>query len=254
MNDRQTVEGFFYEERDQMTRIAAKSILTCVRGEVCQFDSVLDVGCGVGTWLSVASELGASVCEGIEGPWVRTGSHLVVDSDTITVANLESEWSLARKYDLGICLEVAEHLSTEAGDRLVETLANHCDAVLFSAAIPGQGGNGHINEQWPRYWQERFRRYNREAIDLVRPLFFEDEEIPWWYRQNTVVFVKRKLLEKYVNQISSDPLSRSLPLLPLRLTPHTVGASSGRNSNAPHSSLAGTRKRLIRWLSSRMRG
>ena len=40
---------------------------------------------------------------------------------------------------------------------VVEWLTASSDIVAFSAAITGQGGKGHVNEQSPDYWDNLFR-------------------------------------------------------------------------------------------------
>src|SRR5205814_2387550 len=60
-------------------------------------------------------------------------------------------------FELALCWEVAEHLPPTAGDRLVGSIRDvHPTRLVFTAAIPGQGGHGHINEQPPEYWRSRF--------------------------------------------------------------------------------------------------
>jgi 2-polyprenyl-3-methyl-5-hydroxy-6-metoxy-1,4-benzoquinol methylase len=59
---------------------------------------------------------------------------------------------LEKEFDLVVSLEVAEHLPASAADQFVNTLVKHGKKILFSAAIPGQGGQDHLNEQWPDYW------------------------------------------------------------------------------------------------------
>jgi hypothetical protein len=71
------------------------------------------------------------------------------------------------RFDLAYSFEVAEHLPPALGDRLVEFLAASGNEILFTAAPPGQGGTGHINEQPPEYWQERFERHGRR-LDAER--------------------------------------------------------------------------------------
>ena len=214
---KQTVEGFFYGERDARTRRAAERILGLVRYNVGPFQDVLDVGCGVGTWLSVANSLGAKFCQGIEGPWIQEIQSLVVNREILQIRNLEAPWQLERDFDLGICLEVAEHISESAGQRLVENLATRCKIVLFSAAIPGQGGNGHINEQWPAYWQKQFSEFGMEGIDLIRPIIWDDESIPWWYRQNIIVFVRPSIAQQYFDRLAGDQNFREKIIAPLRI-------------------------------------
>jgi len=51
---------------------------------------------------------------------------------------------------------VAEHIHPDFADTLVDSLTCHGRLVLVSAARPGQGGCGHLNEQMPEYWVEKF--------------------------------------------------------------------------------------------------
>lgn len=91
------------------------------------------------------------------------------------------------RFDLALCLEVAEHLPADAAETLVAGLCSLAPVVLFSAAIPGQGGHGHVNEQWPAYWAERFHAFNYVAGD-IRPRVWDDELVEPWYRQNLLIF------------------------------------------------------------------
>lgn len=188
MNDAQTASGFFYGQRDQRTRYTANKVLRYLLSEVAiNVESMVDVGCGVGTWLAVGNELGVREYEGFEGAWVDLGA-LVIPRNRLNLVDLETDWMLEREYDLGVCLEVAEHLTPKSGERLVENLVSRCGVVLFSAATPGQGGNGHINEQWPIYWQELFNKYGYVALDCVRNQIWYDQSVPWWYRENLIVY------------------------------------------------------------------
>jgi len=108
------------------------------------------------------------------------------------VLDLERRFDLGRRFDLAICLEVAEHLSPAAADPLVDSLTSHADVVLFSAAIPFQGGHHHVNEQFPDYWAERFARRGFCVIDCLRPRIWNDAEILWWLRQNVLVFAHER--------------------------------------------------------------
>ena len=105
------------------------------------------------------------------------------------MVDLHSSLQIARRFDLAICLEVAEHISAPAGSALVRGLAKAAPVVLFSAAVPHQGGTGHVNEQWPGYWIERFEQEGMIAIDCFRPQFWNDDEMAWWYAQNAIFFV-----------------------------------------------------------------
>jgi SAM-dependent methyltransferase len=154
--------------------------------------SVLDVGCGIGTWLEVAAELGVQEVIGVEGQWLDRDLARI-PRERIVTHDLERPFDLQRRFDLAICLEVGEHLSHEAAPAFVESLVRHSDAVLFSAAIPLQGGDHHVNEQFPDYWQQLFGERGYVAVDAIRPLIWYSTEVLIWLRQNVVLFVKEEL-------------------------------------------------------------
>jgi hypothetical protein len=93
-------------------------------------------------------------------------------------------------------LEVAEHISESAADRFIESLTSHAPVVLFSAAIPYQGGAHHVNEQFLPYWVERFSHFNFRPLDVIRGKIWNDQTILWWLRRNVVVFAEQELLAR----------------------------------------------------------
>lgn len=96
-----------------------------------------------------------------------------------------------------ISLEVAEHLSPRAADTFVASLVSLGDIVVFSAAIPGQGGQNHINEQRHDCWQEKFQKHNFHFYDVLRPIFWNNENVDWWYRQNMFVVIKEGVAHSF---------------------------------------------------------
>ncbi|MES0828242.1 class I SAM-dependent methyltransferase [Ruegeria sp. SCP11] len=180
----------FHAERDSQTRPTARIILSHLFN-ICQIKSVCDVGCGVGTWLSAAQELGAESVLGFEGPWVAA-SQMEVDPLIVKQQDLEQPIQVDMRFDLVMSLEVAEHLTPTRGPSLVAELCNLSDLVLFSAAILHQGGTGHKNERWQSYWAGLFDEQGFDAIDAIRPLIWNDKSIPWWYRQNMLLYVRRE--------------------------------------------------------------
>lgn len=149
--------------------------------------SAIDVGCGVGTWLSVLKEKGVVNILGIEGSWVNR-HYLVIESSEFLEANLEEGISIDKKFDLAISLEVAEHLSSSVADQFVKNLTELSDYILFSAAPPFQGGSNHINEQPIDYWREKFECQGYISLDFIRPYIWNDQRIGAWYRQNVIFF------------------------------------------------------------------
>jgi hypothetical protein len=94
---------------------------------------------------------------------------------------------LAGRFDLAACLEVAEHLPATRADSLISDLCALAPIVVFSAAIPGQGGVGHVNEQWPDYWTARFALSGFEVSGALRWLVWGAPEVEPWYQQNLLV-------------------------------------------------------------------
>jgi hypothetical protein len=105
---------------------------------------------------------------------------------------------------LAVSLEVGEHLPAASANVFIESLCRAAPVVLFSAAIPGQGGTHHINEQWPEYWRQLFAKQNFRMFDPFRPLLWHDERIVFYYRQNMFLFV-------HADAAKSDSKFQQLP-------------------------------------------
>ncbi len=148
--------------------------------------SVLDVGCGTGVWLGAALRAGVADVVGIDGV-SNESRRLEFPAECFTQIDLENSWSLGRKFDMAICLEVGEHLSEGCAKDLVDSLARHSDRILFSAASPQQPGQNHINCQWPEYWQAMFNSRGFKCDDSIRWRIWSDKRIEPWYRQNLFV-------------------------------------------------------------------
>jgi SAM-dependent methyltransferase len=149
--------------------------------------SVVDVGCGVGTWLAEFQARGVSDILGIDGDYVDR-SMLQIAVDTFSPQNLSNGALSSRKFDLAISLEVAEHLPAESAGAFVRSLTALAPVVAFSAAIPHQGGTDHINERWQSYWAELFRQLGYEAYDPIRPRIWTDTDVEVHYRQNLIIY------------------------------------------------------------------
>ena len=150
--------------------------------------SVVDFGCGIGTFLSVFKKYGVKDILGLDGPWAKNSPIFnFINVEEFIECNLEEEIKLSKKYDLVLSLEVAEHLSKDSADIFIQNLINSGEVILFSAAIPKQGGQNHINEQWLTYCEAKFLKHNYIIHDVLRPIFWNDPEIFWWYKQNMVL-------------------------------------------------------------------
>lgn len=163
--------------------------------ELLKPQSVVDLGCGLGDWLAVFQKNGVKKILGIDGNWVNK-EHLYIKEDYFLEKNLTRPLKLNQKFDLAMSLEVAEHLPESVADIFVETLVNLSTKIIFSAAIPNQGGQNHINEQWYTYWIEKFEQKGFYCHDIIRPLIWENEKVEWWYKQNILLFTKEPAIEE----------------------------------------------------------
>lgn len=183
----------FYERYNESSRLSAAVVVPYL---IEWFDpvSVVDVGCGEGVWLSVFRELGVSDVRGLDGDYVNR-SRLKIPAECFTACDLSKPLPTGHKCSLVMSLEVAEHLPEDSAVELVTSLCELSDVVVFSAAIPFQGGTDHINLQWQGYWAGLFSAKGYVVIDALRPLIWDDDRVSFWYRQNTLVYVKKERLE-----------------------------------------------------------
>jgi SAM-dependent methyltransferase len=181
-----------YKHNEVVHNLSAPNIIVPEIIKLLNPNSVVDIGCGLGTFLSVFKQLGVNDVLGIDGPWVNKELlYNYIKPEEFLEKNLEKEIKLDKKYDLVVSLEVAEHISKDAADIFVQNLINSGTLILFSAAIPDQGGQNHINEQWQTYWEEKFAKYNYVVHDVIRPIFWDKNDVFWWYRQNMILVAPR---------------------------------------------------------------
>lgn len=182
----------FFESQAPTSQRSAQVIVPLVV-QLTRPASVVDVGCGTGAWLSTFHEAGVEDILGIDGDHVDR-SLLEIPQGRFLPWDLRLPLEVDRQFDLVVSLEVAEHLPAACADLFLDSLVSLGPAVLFSAAIPNQGGTGHINERWPTYWSSLFEDRGYRCLDPIRREVWEDERVEWWYRQNTLLFVRPDLL------------------------------------------------------------
>lgn len=179
----------FYASISDSASTSARVVLPLVFDALGTPTSVLDVGCGTGGWLAEATALGTTDVLGVDGDYLPR-EQLRIPVETFRPSDLTQPLDLDRRFDLVMTLEVAEHIAAVHARTFVASLCRHADAVLFSAAFPGQGGNSHVNEQPPSYWAGLFTEHGFQLFDQVRPQVWDDERVMFYYRQNTLLFAR----------------------------------------------------------------
>lgn len=154
--------------------------------------SVVDFGCGEGIWLrEILRQDGKIDILGIDGSYIDQ-KRLKISKDKFMAADLRQEVMLKRKFDLAISTEVAEHIEEKYTDVFMDNLTKASDQVLFSAAVPGQTGIHHVNEQWQSYWVKKFEDRGYYCDYSVRNYFWNEMKINSWRKQNLMFFSKYK--------------------------------------------------------------
>ena len=178
----------FFDYIDAGARRSARAFIELL-GSWCAPQSVLDLGCGRGVWLDEWRKSGVADLLGVDGEYVNK-AELAIPPQQFHAGDLTKPLGLEKRFDLAQSLEVGEHLPEAASDALVDSLVAASDRVLFSAAVVGQGGEYHINEQPLSYWQAKFEQRGYRAYDCLRPALKSRSEVEPWYRYNAVLYVK----------------------------------------------------------------
>jgi SAM-dependent methyltransferase len=198
----------FYQRTTELARSAARTVCPILHSAL-KPDSVLDVGCAQGAWLVEWNALGAKV-KGLDS---SRHEGLLVEDGAFDVANLEDGFSVASRFDLAQCLEVAEHLTPAGGARLIESLAQAADIVVFSAAPPGQGGENHVNERPYTFWRDIWSDQGFAMFDAIRPEIAGHQTIPPWYRFNMFLFANKSGVARLPAHIANTelPMNADVP-------------------------------------------
>lgn len=161
-----------------------------------QYDpkSIIEFGCGNGGLSKAFSNAGIAVTA-IDG--YATPDFSGYDNITFYKIDLNDPIALGdflatqiQKFDLAVCLEVAEHLDPGVSAALIDSLTSAAGVVIFSAAVPEQDGEGHINCRNRSYWHKQFEKNNFLLKDSIRSQIRDNEKVGKWYALNTVDYVR----------------------------------------------------------------
>jgi SAM-dependent methyltransferase len=203
-------QRFFDEIREGSLR-SAQAVVPLLM-EIFEPRSVVDVGCGLGTWLGVFRQYDVNDIVGVDGEYVDRDALDIPSSDFVPL-DLTQPLRFARTFDLAISLEVAEHLPAGAAAGFIKSLTELAPAIVFSAAIPEQDGTNHVNTQWPDYWRDLFGIHGFDVVDCLRPQIWENDDIGFWYRQNMLVFARPEVVDRSPTLRAERALLRPLSVV-----------------------------------------
>lgn len=174
----------------QGRKVNARKVLKTVFRILGVPPSFLDIGGGAGSWCTAAKGLGVQHVRLVDACPPNQVIPELTQEEQIQ-ANLEDGIPYLGKFDLVICIEVIKHLSESAASSLLKQMTSCTNFILFSAAIPGQGGIGHINERLHDYWHEKFSELEFEKYDVIRPMLISRPDISSIHRQNLFIYARK---------------------------------------------------------------
>lgn len=150
--------------------------------------SIVDLGGGGGAWCKAFQDVGTKQVRCIDHPGTPK-EMLWIKPEEFIPCNFEVETPQIVPVEMALSIEFAEHITPNRAEQIVAFLTASAKLVVFSAAIPGQGGVRHINEQRHDYWKQLFAKVGYTQLDIIRPLILFDREIPYYLRQNLFVYI-----------------------------------------------------------------
>jgi SAM-dependent methyltransferase len=214
----------FFAGVEELTRSSARVVVPWL-AEKLRPQSVIDVGCGAGVWLDEFVRAGVADVVGVDGPWVPVALRKV-PPERFLVHDLTRPLALPRQFDLVVCLEVAEHLPSEAAKDLVGTLVRLGSVILFSAAAPGQGGTGYLNERPHAWWDRLFAARGFRPVRGFGARLLAGPDAPWRCARNMVFYVREGTAP--LRALAQSAAQRLAVIVPYR------NRESHLNSFVPH--------------------
>lgn len=121
--------------------------------------TVLDVGCAMGVLVNELRQ------RNVKAHGIDSSKWAIANGVAPKYCTCKSALEvITPRYDLVVCLEVAEHLPERRAGTLVDNLCRASDAVLFSSTPDGDEDATHCNVQPAAYWNRLFiaRGYRRD--------------------------------------------------------------------------------------------
>jgi hypothetical protein len=212
---------FYERNRNDAKLISVDIVLAEALKIIPPCESAVDFGCATGTWLKGLGKYGITDIRGYDGKWVDK-SKLLIPKECFFESDFDKPIEIDRRFNLAVSIEVGEHLQESSAKSFVENITKSADFVLFSAAIPNQGGENHVNEQWPTYWNKLFNHFGYICVDSIRKKIWDNYDVIDFHRQNVLLFVnKNRIAEIDVPEtdicLHNPPMSLVAPDSYLRL-------------------------------------
>lgn len=159
--------------------------------------SLADLGCGCGVYGSLFGAKGVKVLslDGVLPPPASSFPVEMIKRD-LTLP-FENTWG---RFDLALCLEVAEHIPEEFTDIFLKNITAFAGRLVMSAAPPGQGGHHHVNERPRRYWAEKLAglgfAYDRKASGRILKILEVSRPPHMWMANHIGVYEKARGAEE----------------------------------------------------------
>ena len=187
-------EKFFRKTLREDRQRSYKAICSyIIKGIKPDLRSLVDYGCGAGWLLYYFKKFGISNVLGIEPN--QEVLQVVGKSvkKNIKFLDLSKKIDLKQHFDLALNIEVIEHIDRKYEDIVLENITRHTNLLIFSAATPGQGGWGHINERPFKYWEKKLNLANffceKDKTQEFRQ-YLKKKKAKKWYVRNISVFRK----------------------------------------------------------------
>lgn len=172
-------DAAFFTEAGAVKAACADAVAQVLAARL-RFDTVFDIGCGTGIFLEALHRIGKKVFGCDNSP---DALHLSSKSYPILLADATRPIVFNTPFDLVICFEVAEHIPSRHSASLVANCARNGRCIAFTAAPPGQGGIGHINERPYEFWIGLFSRHSfvldRTLTDVIKTDMRNHNVVSW---------------------------------------------------------------------------
>jgi hypothetical protein len=151
--------------------------------KIKKITSLVDFGCGLAEYVKLFKENNI-YCKAYDGN---------PNTETLTqglgnVLDLSQEINLNETFDCVLSLEVGEHIPKDYEKIFINNLCKHSKKyIILSWAIPGQGGDGHVNCQTNEYIINEMLNRNY-ILNLEYTNILREKSYLSWFKNTLMIF------------------------------------------------------------------